>query len=548
MRPAPRPHTNFAATRPTITSIAACLILLPACLFGQKPVISPGGVVNAANFTTTLLYGSSYPDVQGMPPETIASIFGANLASSTVVATNTPLPTQLSGTSVLVNGIAAPLFYVSPSQINFQVPGLTFVSSIAVSTAAGLSEPYTLYGAQVNIGLFSQNSSGCGPGVIQNVASNGGVSLNTSSNSASPGNYVTVYGTGMGGVSNPPPVGSPAPASPLSYAEYSFGPALNFTGVSTFGDPVYFAGVTPGLIGVDQVNFQVPKGTSEGCAIPVTLGGTSQPVTMSIHTGGGQCVDPPTAGFGDISWQKTISTAADSSTAETDSVTVSLQAWPGQQAPPLPSYIVGYAGETILYTAPACPIPGHVSLDAGTVSVQGSGLSRTTAPSSSFTSGQISGLTAYQATLPSGSIQAGSYTVTASGGSSVAAFQTSVNVGSDIQITTPLAGKRFGMETPAITINWTGGDPNAWVTVTLLGHIQSWEQVFSTQAHANAGTISVGGPYMLAYSNDPNGQIIIDVTPDPTIIPSFSASGLTLGGRQSWKYSHIFQNVLWQDQ
>jgi uncharacterized protein (TIGR03437 family) len=97
-----------------------------------KTGISSGGVVNAASYAQTLASGGS-----------IVSIFGTNLASSVQAAKAVQLPRQLGGTSVTVNGIAAPLFYVSPTQINFQAPspgdmtpGVGTASGIVVSTAA----------------------------------------------------------------------------------------------------------------------------------------------------------------------------------------------------------------------------------------------------------------------------------------------------------------------------------------------------------------------------------------------------------------------------
>jgi uncharacterized protein (TIGR03437 family) len=88
-------------------------------LLAQKPVINPGGVVNAASFAA--VDGPSHAVVPGA----IASIFGRNLAASTARADSYPLPRMLGGASVTVNGAAAPLFYASPSQINFQVPSST---------------------------------------------------------------------------------------------------------------------------------------------------------------------------------------------------------------------------------------------------------------------------------------------------------------------------------------------------------------------------------------------------------------------------------------
>jgi hypothetical protein len=114
-------------------------------LLAQKPVINPGGVVNAASLASVSGPGHA------LVPGAIASIFGRNLAASTAIAGSYPLPRTLAGTSVAVNGVAAPLFYVSPGQINFQVPFSTDTgsysgyghASIIVTTAAGASDAVT---------------------------------------------------------------------------------------------------------------------------------------------------------------------------------------------------------------------------------------------------------------------------------------------------------------------------------------------------------------------------------------------------------------------
>src|SRR5439155_17757774 len=83
---------------------------------------------NAASFETTPL-----------APGMVAALFGANLAGSTAVANLPPLPPTLAGTTLFVNDTAAPLFFVSAAQINFQVPfALTGpVAELHIRNAAG---------------------------------------------------------------------------------------------------------------------------------------------------------------------------------------------------------------------------------------------------------------------------------------------------------------------------------------------------------------------------------------------------------------------------
>ena len=154
---------------------------LPLILWCQKPELFPGGVANAASYTTA--NNTSDTVGKGVSGGSIVSIFGTNLAASAVTASVVPLPTQLGGTSVTVGCIAAHLFHVSPGQINLQMPspngGGACVapgsSGIVVSTAAGSSDPYLLdrIGAE---GIFTRDMSGCGQGSVLNVKGDGAVS------------------------------------------------------------------------------------------------------------------------------------------------------------------------------------------------------------------------------------------------------------------------------------------------------------------------------------------------------------------------------------
>src|SRR5947208_15807309 len=92
------------------------LMLYPLAVLAQKPIITPNRVTNAAS-----LAGAHQPG-WAIAPGGIFSIFGQNLARTTSVADSAPLRWEMEGTSVSVDGLPAPLFYVSPTQINFQAP------------------------------------------------------------------------------------------------------------------------------------------------------------------------------------------------------------------------------------------------------------------------------------------------------------------------------------------------------------------------------------------------------------------------------------------
>src|ERR1035438_677942 len=143
--------------------VAGCAILLALCVpsaIAQSNTIS---VVNAASYDRTIAADS------------LATIFGAGLAQTTASATldaNGQLPTELASTSVEINGVLAPLFYVSPGQINLVVPsGLTVGTATAVirTTASTTTKSGTaLVGASAP-GVFTSDASGGGAGAILNA-------------------------------------------------------------------------------------------------------------------------------------------------------------------------------------------------------------------------------------------------------------------------------------------------------------------------------------------------------------------------------------------
>lgn len=111
----------------------AFVFLVP--LVAQEAVINPQGIVNAASLATKPYHGLA------VALREIATILGQNVAASEESAIETPLPTNLAGTSVTVGGVLAPLFYVSPGQMNFRVPSIAFGPStripVVVTTGSG---------------------------------------------------------------------------------------------------------------------------------------------------------------------------------------------------------------------------------------------------------------------------------------------------------------------------------------------------------------------------------------------------------------------------
>jgi len=241
------------------------------------PALYSGGIVNGASFAA----GGA------VAPGSIVAVFGRNLASGLNYAVQKPLETTLGGATLNIGGRDAPLFFSSDGQINAQVPFELVPNtrhSAVVKTrrdAAGpetYAVPESLTVAAAQPGIFTVNQQGTGQGVIMDVKNQ----LVDAGNPVTAGDVVVIYCTGMGATQPTVVSGQAAPsAEPLAHVA---GPVTATVG----GKPavVQFAGLTPGFIGLYQVNVQIPEGVTAGSAVPlvVTSGGVpSNTVTLGIR-------------------------------------------------------------------------------------------------------------------------------------------------------------------------------------------------------------------------------------------------------------------------
>jgi hypothetical protein len=125
-------------------------------------------------------------------------------------------------------------------------------------------------------------------------------------------------------------------------------------------------------------------------------------------------------------------------------------------------------------------------------------------------------------------------------------IQAALKIGADIQIQTPLAGLAVFSNCTPLTINWTGGDPDSWVTVSFVQVYMGYQGInFAYQTHTSNGTLTIPPPVPPASAcgtTPPNPLVLtIEVDPAPSEITKFSGSGLALGGTARWKFIHTFQ-------
>ena len=180
-------------------------VALPAPSFsGSGVFLNPAGIVNAA---------SSAPFTAGIAPGDFITLYGANLAPGTATAYTVPFPTTagLDGVQVTVNGLPAPVQFVSPGQISAIVPYAvgSSIARIQVNNNGVLSNAVTTFVNLTAPGVFTVPPGGVGYGAVLH----GDYSLVTAQSPAQVGETVAVYLTGLGTTNPVIPDGSAGPAS-----------------------------------------------------------------------------------------------------------------------------------------------------------------------------------------------------------------------------------------------------------------------------------------------------------------------------------------------
>jgi uncharacterized protein (TIGR03437 family) len=221
----------------------------------DTPAFSSDGVLIAAGFGKNPL-----------APGSIATVFGASLATGTQSATSVPLPNAISGTRAYFDLVAAPLYFASSGQVNLQVPFELNVQQahLTVTRNGSASIPVILNISPYAPGIFT---GGDGTPIVVNYRTGG---LISATQPVRTGDVLIIYATGLGPISNPPTSGSPTPLDKLYPLAVPLTVAFGNTTVTAD-----FAGLVPGLIGVYQVNVTVPVLLSGQTTLQLRVGGAS---------------------------------------------------------------------------------------------------------------------------------------------------------------------------------------------------------------------------------------------------------------------------------
>ena len=193
----------------------------------------------------------------------IGSLFGTGFTDETLEAPALPLPAELGGARVYVDGVPAGLFYVSPAQINFQMPvgaGIGNVSIVVVNDGKVSQHLQAVVQEQVpRLFTFSLN------GELLPVVTHADGSVVTPESPAKAGEILVAFLTGVA-ITPQPADGEAASADPISYtvepAEVTVGGASATT---------LFSGATAGFVGLIQINFQLPTTLPAGSRLELGM-------------------------------------------------------------------------------------------------------------------------------------------------------------------------------------------------------------------------------------------------------------------------------------
>ncbi len=258
------------STAYAISTTGLSVIPLDAPVAADRPVVNARGAVNLGSYQTSVA------------PNTLLSIFGRNLAATTAIAGSTPLPTVLGGVCVTLGSTALPLFAALPGQINAQIPPELATGNYQL-VVRSLDKKVASTSQSLTLSKYA-------PAVLVDPATNQILLFHadgravTKDHKAKRDEPLVMYAVGLGGTTGgKASAGVGSPASPLAATD----PVEVFFGDPTFkqaGIIVDWSGLTPGYVGLYQLNLRVPGFHISGDALPVLLkiGNVSSPTSGAV--------------------------------------------------------------------------------------------------------------------------------------------------------------------------------------------------------------------------------------------------------------------------
>jgi uncharacterized protein (TIGR03437 family) len=275
--------SNNALAQVTITVNAEAV--LPV-LQGSLEISGGFDASSDAPQLSGIVSGASFAPGVPLAPGAIVSVFGTDLADASGGASGLPLGSILEGATVVIAGQPSPMFYASSGQLNAAIPlGVTPNTSqqVLVTRDTTISVPMSVVVAPAQPAVFlAPVATAPNQGAVFAVrtTSTGQTSfLAGPSSPAMAGDTLVIYCDGLGAVNQ---TIAPGAASPTPAATTTAQPQVTIGGAAS---TVAFSGLTPGLVGVYQINAVVPTGVTTGDQVPVVInisGQVSPAATIAV--------------------------------------------------------------------------------------------------------------------------------------------------------------------------------------------------------------------------------------------------------------------------
>lgn len=268
----PSPESPFTRTVAPLYSRNTILILSISGV-----TVLPSGYDSAVAAPNVSRVVSAADGVSSVAPGGLFTIWGTNLNPTNVASKEIPLPTALGESCLTVNGQPVPILFVSPTQVNAQMPFQAVGNvTMIVHTPGGVSDNYNMTVLPNSPSVFRAELA---PGAaFPTIVRHQNNMIATDSNPVHRGDVLVIYLTGMGKVSPLVENGRPAPYEPLAYTIDS--PDVAIGGI---GSPVLYSGLAPGQVGLYQINISVPSNTPKGLSVPLTIKQGGQTNTVNVR-------------------------------------------------------------------------------------------------------------------------------------------------------------------------------------------------------------------------------------------------------------------------
>lgn len=211
-------------------------------------------------------------------PGSLVRIEGSDLSPVNLASRERPLPTALGESCITVNGLPIPLIFVSNREINAQLPfEVVGTTTLILRTPGGVSDNFNLNVAPTAPSVFRTSLQGLDGQVPTIINSRNGLIV-TGSNPIKHNDSIVIYLTGLGKTNPSVDAGLSSPADPLARPLVT--PVVRLGGTEL---PIVFSGLTPGEVGVYQINALIPRWVPVGFTLPLEINQGGATTTLNVR-------------------------------------------------------------------------------------------------------------------------------------------------------------------------------------------------------------------------------------------------------------------------